>query len=297
MRQRIPGVLAALVLGLTGAALLAAPAYAVTGDGPAAIPTWSCGPGEVRVDPNGHEGPIRVKVGGEVAWSADTLAEAEMVPVEAGDVVAEVKVGGEWKQAGDVRRWTLPGWCKPVNVKVDPATCRCLDMVVTVTNPNAKGWIWVRLGDGKAVKLAAGKNITVKTRVDVTVSAGWNPKWLKVVKTITYKAPECATPTPSASPSSTPSPTLSPSPSPTGGVEGTPTPTVTTPAATTPNTSPAALPSFVPVGNNGGGQPRLPTTGASVTGVVAAGGALIAAGVFVVLWSRRRRTGPKHFAA
>lgn len=279
MRKRILSAAAAAFFGLSGVLAVAAPAQA-TSDGPAVIPAWSCGPGEVRVDPDGRVGPIRLKVDGNVVWAADKLAEPAIVPVEAGTVVAEVKGNDGWKQVGE-HDWKLPGWCKPVDVDVDLPTCKCLDQVITATNPNASGWLWVQIGDNKPVKLTAGEHVTVKVRADVTVSAGWNPKWLKVVKELPYKAPECSTPSPSPSPSATP----------TGGPESTPTPVVTTPA----HMSPSPLPSVVPAGQVDE-QPRLPTTGASVTGVVIAGVVLLAAGGVALYLTRRRRTG-QHFAA
>lgn len=276
MRKRILSAAAVAFFGLSGVLAVAAPAQA-TSEGPAVIPAWSCGPGEVKVDPDGHDGPIRLSVDGSVVWTADKLAEPAIVPVEAGTVVAEVKGSDGWKKLGGEHEWKLPGWCKPIDVDVDEPTCKCLDQVITATNPNAHGWLWVQIGGNKPVKVKAGEHVTVKVRADVTVSAGWNPKWLKVVKEIGYEAPECVT--------------SSPGPTPTGGPESSPTPAVTTPA----QMSPSPLPSVKPAGQVDE-QPRLPTTGASVTGIVIAGAALLAAGGVALYLTRRRRTG-QHFAA
>jgi LPXTG-motif cell wall-anchored protein len=280
MRSRILSALAALMFGLLGVAAAASPAQATP-----AVPVVGvnafCGGSLINLDPNDWNVPWRIKVDGKVEWSSDgNVGEPTTVDVPAGDVAVEVKLKGEWKPYGQLLEWKLPGWCKPIDVDVELPTCKCLDLIVTVKNPNGKGWLWVRVGDDKPVKLTAGESTTVKVRAGVAISAGWNPAWLKVVKELSYKAPECASPSPSPSPS----------PTPTGGPEATPTPVVTTPAM-----SPSPLPSVVPAGQTGG-EDRLPTTGASVTGVVIAGVALLAGGIFLLVWLRRRNPG-RHFAA
>jgi LPXTG-motif cell wall-anchored protein len=272
MRSRIFGALAALILGLVGAVVAAAPAQA-TPKLPVATVDWSCDGGEVRIDPGTVDTVWRLKAAGEVIWTSDgVVTEPQTVSVPDATVVVELKAGGAWKPFGLPLGWKLPDWCKPLDIAVELPTCECADLVVKVTNPNLKGWIWVRFGDGDPIKVKAGESTTFKSRADVKVWAGWHPEKLKVVKTVQYKAPECATA----------------SPSPTVGPQETPTPT--TPAASIPPVTPSPLPSLVPAGQIGG-QDELPVTGSSVTGVAVAGVGLVAGGIFLLVWLRRRNTG------
>lgn len=199
-----------------------------------------------------------------------------------------------------------------VPTTADDFTHSCDQIPGGASLPGQDGWVFVLPGkDGKFVTVTAvfedadgnehSLNATVldgpgTSKAYVITPIGWT--LVDASATITGSAPqdqfnlthacpgtEGGGPSPSTSP--TTSPSASPTTSPTGSPTTTPTTTPTgSESPTTPTSPPPTTTVPAPTTTSPGG---LPVTGAGLTGILAAGVALAAAGAGTLLLVRRRR--------